>query len=111
MTLVKKTDNFFFFACRSLSNEKRRSTTSRKEPAKKPELSDRLTIQLNTVYPLNTCPECNKVFKRKTHVVNHLVDDHRGKEPYKCIVKECKRTKAYASREGLVYHLINYHDQ
>lgn len=84
---------------------------NKKERRKKPELSEELGKKLESIYPLHVCPACKKEFKRKTHVVNHLVEEHHGQEPYKCIVKDCKRTKAYATREGLVYHLINYHDQ
>ncbi|KAI8063677.1 uncharacterized protein B0P05DRAFT_555241 [Gilbertella persicaria] len=78
---------------------------------KRLELSPRLTQLLNDAYSPTTCPACHVEFKKKTHVIHHLVEAHQGQEPYQCIVKECKRTKAYATREGLIYHLMNYHDQ
>ncbi|KAG1109317.1 hypothetical protein G6F42_015690 [Rhizopus arrhizus] len=77
----------------------------------KPQLSASLEKKLNEVYPITTCPACNEEFKKKTHVIKHLVEVHHGEEPYKCVVSNCKRTKKYATREGLVYHLNSYHDK
>lgn len=77
---------------------------------KKQELSERLQTKLDKVYAATVCPACNEEFKKKTHVIRHLVESHQGEEPYKCIVSNCKRTKNYATREGLVYHLVSYHD-
>ncbi|KAI9485324.1 MAG: hypothetical protein EXX96DRAFT_472525, partial [Benjaminiella poitrasii] len=81
-----------------------------KKMKKKLELSETLQKKLDSVYPPNVCPSCKEEFKKKTHVIQHLVDYHAGEEPYRCIASDCKRTKAYATREGLVYHLANYHD-
>lgn len=78
---------------------------------KKQELSTHLQEKLNDVYAITVCPACNEEFKKKTHVITHLVESHHGEEPYKCVVSGCKRAKNYATREGLVYHLISYHDE
>lgn len=78
---------------------------------KKQELSSHLQEKLDRVYDATICPACKEQFKRKTHVIRHLVDAHHGEEPYKCVVSNCKRTKTYATREGLVYHLLSYHDE
>ncbi|KAI9266356.1 hypothetical protein EDC94DRAFT_35908 [Helicostylum pulchrum] len=74
-------------------------------------LSPELQKKLEEVYCITVCPVCEEKFKRKTHVIRHLVEAHPGAEPYKCIVAHCKRTKTYATREGLVYHLTSYHYQ
>ncbi|KAI8640085.1 hypothetical protein BD408DRAFT_420276 [Parasitella parasitica] len=78
---------------------------------KKQGLSASLEKKLNDIYPITICPACNEEFKKKTHVITHLVESHHGEEPYKCVVFGCKRGKNYATREGLVYHLISYHDE
>lgn len=78
---------------------------------RKLELSPHLQKKLEETYDVTICPSCKEQFKRKTHVIRHLVKVHHGEEPYKCIVSGCKRTKAYATREGLVYHLVSYHDE
>ncbi|KAI7873946.1 uncharacterized protein EV154DRAFT_395134, partial [Mucor mucedo] len=78
---------------------------------RKQEVSPHLQQKLDEVYDVTTCPSCREKFKRKTHVIRHLVEVHHGEEPYRCIVSGCKRTKAYATREGLVYHLVSYHDE
>lgn len=49
--------------------------------------------------------------RRKTNVIKHLVETHRGQEPYRCVVKGCTHPKSYATREGLVYHIQHYHEQ
>lgn len=78
---------------------------------KKQELSSGLQKMLDETYDITICPSCKVQFKRKTHVIRHLVDVHHGEEPYKCVVSNCKRTKTYATREGLIYHLVSYHDE
>ncbi|KAF1804130.1 hypothetical protein FB192DRAFT_1277920, partial [Mucor lusitanicus] len=86
------------------------STQNDTKKSKKPQLSLLLEKKLNEVYPLTICPACDKEFEKKTHVIKHLVEAHHGEEPYECVVSSCKRTKKYATREGLVYHLSVYHD-
>lgn len=81
------------------------------ERLRKQELSAHLQKKLDEIYDATICPSCNEQFKRKTHVIKHLVDEHHGEEPYKCVVTGCTRTKSYATREGLVYHLVSYHDE
>ncbi|KAI7869229.1 hypothetical protein BDF14DRAFT_1880396 [Spinellus fusiger] len=78
---------------------------------RKTELPDALKALLDTAYNPMKCPVCQATFKRKTHVVHHLVCAHRGDEVYRCVVTDCKRKKTYATREGLVYHLAKYHSQ
>ncbi|KAL9537140.1 hypothetical protein MBANPS3_012042 [Mucor bainieri] len=78
--------------------------------SKKPQLSALIEKRLNKVYPLTICPACDEEFKKKTHVIKHLVEVHHGEEPYKCVVSTCKRAKNYATREGLIYHLSIYHN-
>ncbi|CEJ03304.1 hypothetical protein G6F70_002284 [Rhizopus microsporus] len=74
------------------------------------ELSAALQKKLDETYSATVCPSCKKNFSKKTHVINHLVEAHQGEEPYKCIIDNCKRVKNYATREGLVYHLVSYHE-
>ncbi|KAI9277808.1 hypothetical protein BY458DRAFT_86172 [Sporodiniella umbellata] len=66
--------------------------------------------KVNEVYPVTVCPSCKESFTKKTHVIRHLVQVHKGEEPYECFVPTCKRAKCYATREGLIYHLVNYHN-
>ncbi|OAD71640.1 C2H2-type zinc finger transcription factor [Phycomyces blakesleeanus NRRL 1555(-)] len=91
----------------------KKSVTISKRPAptrmKKSQISASLQTLLDNAYHPTLCPACQMSFKRKTHVVHHIVSAHRGDEIYKCVVSGCKRNKAYATREGLVYHLANYH--
>jgi hypothetical protein len=81
----------------------------RKRP--KPNLLPASEQLLNAAYDPLVCPVCRSSFKRKTNVINHLVEYHHGAEPYHCIIPSCTHPKAYASREGLVYHIANYHDR
>jgi hypothetical protein len=81
----------------------------RKRP--KPSLLPESEHLLNAAYDPLVCPVCLSIFKRKTNVINHLVDSHHGEEPYRCIIAGCTHPKAYATREGLVYHIANYHDR
>ncbi|GAN11358.1 hypothetical protein MAM1_0559d10917 [Mucor ambiguus] len=94
----------------SASSPSSTSIQNDSKKSKKPQLSALLEKKLNAVYPSTICPACNEEFKKKTHVIKHLVEVHHGEEPYKCIVSNCKRTKKYATREGLIYHLNIYHD-
>lgn len=74
------------------------------------QLSDQVQRTLNNIYPTTTCPSCKQIFNKKTHVITHLVDSHHGAEPYQCFVMDCKHSKKYATREGLLYHLVTYHN-
>lgn len=99
-----------------ISNSKQQHTNhtnveSNSKKLKKQELSPYLQNKLDSTYNITVCPSCKEQFKRKTHVIRHLVEVHHGEEPYKCVVSNCKRTKTYATREGLVYHLASYHDE
>ncbi|CAO3672522.1 unnamed protein product [Rhizopus stolonifer] len=86
---------------------------SPKQEVKKDErggFSRELEDELDQVYPVVVCPACKENFDKKTHVIRHLVQDHKGEVPYVCFVPDCKRSKSYATREGLIYHLVNYHN-
>ncbi|KAI9320135.1 hypothetical protein BX666DRAFT_2132329 [Dichotomocladium elegans] len=89
-----------------------RSLSSSPAPrgSKKIVLSPDIDARLNAVYHPLQCPSCLKHFKRKTNVIKHLTDDHYGEEPYRCIFPECSHPKLYATREGLVYHILRAHD-
>lgn len=65
---------------------------------------------LNSVYHPLRCPSCHKTFNRKTNVIKHLTDAHYGEEPYRCVFSHCRHPKRYATREGLVYHILHAHD-
>ncbi|KAI8356204.1 hypothetical protein BD560DRAFT_356939 [Blakeslea trispora] len=93
-----------------IKSQKSKVTVPETKQLKKLQLSPKLAKLLDDAYSLTTCPSCCIEFKKKTHVVHHLVEEHHGEEPYKCVVKDCKRTKTYATRDGLLYHLVNYHD-
>lgn len=77
---------------------------------KKPALSAKAEQFLNEVYPPLQCPSCNQVFNRKTNVIKHLAEFHLGQEPYRCIYPNCNHPRLYATREGLIYHIIRVHD-
>jgi uncharacterized Zn-finger protein len=77
---------------------------------KKLALSEKLQKQLEETYSPTVCPACKEKFKKKTHVITHLAQDHHGEEPFKCIVSSCDHTKSYATRDGLLYHLVKFHD-
>jgi uncharacterized C2H2 Zn-finger protein len=87
----------------SLYQYKRNST-------KKPTLSSKAEQFLNSVYPPLQCPSCNQIFNRKTNVIKHLTESHLGQEPYRCIYPSCNHPRLYATREGLVYHIVRVHD-
>lgn len=65
---------------------------------------------LNSVYHPLRCPSCHQMFRRKTNVIKHLSTAHHGEEPYRCIFSDCDHPKLYATREGLVYHILRMHD-
>ncbi|KAI9257357.1 hypothetical protein BDA99DRAFT_516231 [Phascolomyces articulosus] len=90
-----------------------RSTTASRAPrgSKKIVLSTETDALLNSVYHPLKCPSCHQRFNRKTNVIKHLTDQHYGEEPYRCVFKECVHPKLYATREGLVYHILRVHDQ
>lgn len=79
-------------------------------PNKKPTLSAGAENFLNTMYPPLQCPSCLQVFNRKTNVIKHLTEAHLGQEPYRCIYPKCAHPRLYATREGLVYHIVRVHD-
>lgn len=93
----------------SKSSNQQAPKRERKRP--KPNLLPSSEQLLNAAYDPLICPVCRSSFKRKTNVINHLVDSHHGEEPYHCIINGCTHPKAYATREGLVYHIANYHDR
>ncbi|KAK4510785.1 uncharacterized protein ATC70_005218 [Mucor velutinosus] len=95
---------------RTTSSPSSTSIQNDTKKSKKPQLSAPMENKLNEVYPLTTCPACSEEFIKKTHVIKHLVQVHHGEEPYKCVVSGCKRSRTYATREGLIYHLNSYHD-
>lgn len=82
----------------------------RKNSPKKPTLSTSAENFLNTMYPPLQCPSCLQVFNRKTNVIKHLTEAHLGQEPYRCIYPKCAHPRLYATREGLVYHIVRVHD-
>jgi hypothetical protein len=75
------------------------------------QLSDQLQKTLDNIYPMTVCPICKQLFTKKTHVITHLVDSHHKEEPYQCIVVGCEHAKRYATREGLLYHLVTCHKE
>ncbi|KAI8082657.1 uncharacterized protein B0P05DRAFT_60844 [Gilbertella persicaria] len=77
---------------------------------KRPTLSVKAEQFLNSIYPPLQCPSCNQVFARKTNVIKHLAEAHIGQEPYRCIYPSCNHPRLYATREGLVYHIVHVHD-
>lgn len=83
---------------------------SRKNSSKKPTLSSTAEDFLNSMYPPLQCPSCLQVFNRKTNVIKHLTEAHLGQEPYRCIYPKCAHPRLYATREGLVYHIVRVHD-
>lgn len=98
----------------STKGKKGRSLTARKNntpPAttNSTGLTAALQKRLDELYPVTACPSCKEEFSKKTHVIRHLVEKHHGEEHYHCFVSECKHTKKYVTREGLIYHLVNYH--
>ncbi|KAI8987347.1 hypothetical protein BDF20DRAFT_814956 [Mycotypha africana] len=78
---------------------------------RKQTLSQKAEKLLNGVYPPLQCPSCHQMFNRKTNVIKHLTEAHVGEEPYRCIYPKCNHPKMYATREGLVYHIVRVHDQ
>lgn len=78
--------------------------------SKKIVLSPSTEEMLNSVYHPLRCPSCNQMFRRKTNVIKHLATAHHGEEPYRCIFSDCDHPKLYATREGLVYHILRMHD-
>jgi len=78
---------------------------------KRASLSPELEQLLDAAYDPLVCPVCRAEFKRKTNVIHHLVEVHRGEEPYHCIINGCDHQKAYAHRVGLVYHIATHHDR
>jgi hypothetical protein len=81
-----------------------------KKSSKKPTLSAKAEQFLNSIYPPLQCPSCNQTFNRKTNVIKHLTESHLGQEPYRCIYPDCSHPRLYATREGLVYHIVRVHD-
>ncbi|KAJ2965052.1 hypothetical protein NQZ79_g127 [Umbelopsis isabellina] len=90
---------------------KKQNPAKRERKRPKPTLLPESEQLLNATYNPLVCPVCRSSFKRKTNVINHLVDSHHGEEPYHCVIVGCTHPKAYATREGLVYHIANYHDR
>ncbi|KAI7858153.1 hypothetical protein BDC45DRAFT_531916 [Circinella umbellata] len=90
-----------------------RPTAASRAPrgSKKIILSSETETLLNSIYNPLQCPSCHQRFKRKTNVIKHLTDQHYGEEPYRCIFTDCVHPKLYATREGLVYHILRVHDQ
>ncbi|KAI9254867.1 hypothetical protein BY458DRAFT_535586 [Sporodiniella umbellata] len=82
-----------------------------KKASKKPLLSASTESALNSAYPPTQCPACRKSFNRKTNVIKHLTQVHVGQEPYRCIYPDCSHPRLYATREGLVYHIVRAHQQ
>ncbi|KAG0748910.1 hypothetical protein G6F57_004874 [Rhizopus arrhizus] len=82
-----------------------------KKLSKKPILSSATESLLDSVYPPTQCPACMKVFNKKTNVIKHLAQVHSGQEPYRCIYPKCNHPRLYATREGLVYHLVRIHNE
>lgn len=83
---------------------------SRKNSQKKPTLSSKAEAFLNSMYPPLQCPACHQLFNRKTNVIKHLTEAHLGQEPYRCIYPKCAHPRLYATREGLIYHIVRVHD-
>lgn len=79
--------------------------------SRKPSLSAPSEVLLNAVYDPLRCPSCRASFPRKTNVIKHLVEFHQGEEPYRCIFQRCSHPKRYATREGLIYHILKSHDE
>lgn len=52
-----------------------------------------------------TCHECNKVFKRKEHLAQH-VKLHLGLRPFKCDEPNCN--KAFSRKEHLMRHVVSH---
>jgi hypothetical protein len=81
-----------------------------KKHSKKATLSPKAEAFLNSIYPPLECPSCHYLFNRKTNVIKHLTEAHLGQEPYRCIYPKCAHPRLYATREGLVYHIMRVHD-
>ncbi|KAI8877441.1 hypothetical protein K501DRAFT_288386 [Backusella circina FSU 941] len=81
-----------------------------KKHSKKPSLSPKAEAFLNSIYPPLECPSCHDLFNKKTNVIKHLTEAHLGQEPYRCIYPKCAHPRWYATREGLVYHIMRVHD-
>lgn len=96
---------------RPTSSHDSKPSAKRERKRPKPTLLPASEQLLNSAYDPLVCPVCRASFKRKTNVINHLVDSHHGEEPYHCIITGCTHPKAYATREGLVYHIANHHDR
>lgn len=82
---------------------------SHKRTSKKPSLSASTEAALDSAYPPTQCPACMKSFNRKTNVIKHLTQVHVGQEPYRCIYSDCSHPRLYATREGLIYHIVRAH--
>ncbi|XP_001359459.4 transcription factor Sp4 [Drosophila pseudoobscura] len=52
-----------------------------------------------------TCPKCNREFKKREHLVQHI-KLHAGLRPYKCTEEQCD--KAFSRKEHLSRHLISH---
>ncbi|XP_022213510.2 LOW QUALITY PROTEIN: proline-rich protein 36 [Drosophila obscura] len=52
-----------------------------------------------------TCPKCNREFKKREHLVQHI-KLHAGLRPYKCSEEGCD--KAFSRKEHLSRHLISH---
>ncbi|KAI7869520.1 hypothetical protein BDF14DRAFT_1782225 [Spinellus fusiger] len=79
--------------------------------SKKMILSASSNAVLDAVYPPLQCPACLKAFNRKTNVIKHLTDEHPREEPYRCVFEHCIHPRRYATREGLVYHIVRAHEE
>lgn len=54
---------------------------------------------------LRTCDVCEKVFKRKEHLAQHM-KLHLGLRPFKCEEKDCN--KAFSRKEHLMRHVVSH---
>ncbi|KAH8321994.1 hypothetical protein KR074_007755 [Drosophila pseudoananassae] len=61
-----------------------------------------------TLSPGLTCPTCNREFKKKEHLTQH-VKLHAGLRPFKCSEEGCD--KAFSRKEHLSRHLVSHSGQ
>lgn len=63
------------------------------------------TAQKSTESILTTCDVCQKLFKRKEHLTQHL-KSHVGLRPFKCDEPLCN--KSFSRKEHLIRHVVSH---
>lgn len=62
-------------------------------------------VQKSTESTLTTCEVCQKTFKRKEHLTQHL-KSHVGLRPFKCDEPQCN--KSFSRKEHLIRHVVSH---